>query len=217
MERVSKEVEFLNTPKVRKIVDAAKVEFFENGIMSSKLKDIAKRAKIGEATLYRTFEDKVALTKLVALDYWYKMAVQYDGWIESQDDGTFTGLDKMIYFIKVFKVLYKEDRPFLKFLEDFDNYMMSVDAKSNNDGYEKMILMQKDQFYKFADEARKDGSIRPELTSSELYAFISQTVVPTSQKLAMRVGYLYSDEDLDPLKALDNLIDMFRCFCEPKK
>ena len=54
----TKEQEMLAKPKINKVVQAAKVEFNNHGILNSKIKNIAKRSNIGEASFYRYFKDK---------------------------------------------------------------------------------------------------------------------------------------------------------------
>lgn len=222
MSKLQETLVLLENVKVRKIVDAAKIEFNNYGIINSKLKDIAKRAGIGEATLYRTFKDKRELTQVVAFDYWYEKYQQYDGFIASQLDETNSGLDHILLFMEVFKIMYLEHTEFIKFLEDFDAYMMSI-VKNGEfirdvlPVHEELLLELKKQFLEFVAVAKEDGSIRKELCEVELYAFVSQTLMSTIQKLARRTGYLKADEDLEPVRLIENLIEMFKCFVSPKE
>ena len=52
------------------IMDAAILEFIENGIDNSKISDIAKRAEVGTVTVYRYFENKHRLLIYIAAWYW---------------------------------------------------------------------------------------------------------------------------------------------------
>ena len=58
---LTEEQQMLAKPRINNVVQAAKIEFAKNGIMNSKIKDIAKRANVGEASVYRYFSDKPAL------------------------------------------------------------------------------------------------------------------------------------------------------------
>ena len=52
------EMNLLKNERIQRVIDAAKSEFSLNGIKNSKLRIIAKRAKVGEASMYRYFKDK---------------------------------------------------------------------------------------------------------------------------------------------------------------
>lgn len=211
-EKYIEEVKLLKNVRINRVVQAAKKEFAIHGIINSKIKDIAVRAEVGEASVYRYFADKVALAKVVAFEYWQTEAgIFYKYFGENVDDKT-TGLRQIEVFLSIFKELYLNHKDFLKFVEDFDNYMMSFESDEKSANFENMIMGIKLQFYELIKTGVKDGSIRDDVVPSELYSFVSQTMVSTTQKLAIRVGYLHSDQDLYPITCLNNLVEMFLCF-----
>ena len=209
MNKYSEELKLLENKKVKQIILAAREEFSEKGIIYAKLKDIAKRAKVGEATLYRNFADKRALAKLVAFDYWMEKSTLHFEFNSKYVTEESTSLDKVRIYLGMFKELYINHAEFLKFMEDFDNYMMNLKRINEHDNYEDMIMAIKEQFRILVKNGIEDGSIRDDITPDEMYQFVAQVMVSTTQKLAMRVGYLESDEGIEPLNVLDNLIDMF--------
>jgi len=206
------ELKLLENVRVNKIVKAAREEFRVNGIINSKLKDIAKKAKVGEATLYRHFADKTALAKLVAFDFWYEESAFLNAFIVSNFSDDKNGLEKVLLFLSIFKESYKNHKDFLKFMEDFDNYMMNAVEEVQPSSFETLVLSIKSQFISYVEEGKNDGSIRNDIPNEEMYAFVSQVVISTIQQLAIRTGYLQSDNGLDADKLLDNLFEMFICF-----
>lgn len=212
MNNYVEELKLLENERVFKIVKSAREQFALKGIIGSKLKDIAKNAKVGEATLYRHFKDKAELAKLVAFDYWVEESTFLTEYMEVKFVGNLTGLQKVIVFLQIFKESYVNHRPFLKFLEDFDNFMMRFDNHNVPSSFEEMILEIKGIFIEFVHEGVKDKSIREDVVDEELYGFVSQVMISTIQQLAIRTGYLQSDNGLDTIKLLDNLIEMFVCF-----
>ena len=211
MSELNNELKLLENKRIRAIIDAAKVEFGINGIINTKLKDISKRAKVGEATLYRNFTDKTALVKLVAYDYWYEESLFFEKYLKENILESDSGLNKLVAFVSVFKISYNEHVEFLKFIEDVDNYMMKIENESRASGFEVMILKLKEYFISMVVEGMEDGSIRPGIDVEEAYALMSQVFIPVVQNLAIRVGYLQSDDGLDTEKLLNNLIQMFVC------
>ena len=72
------EISLLKNERIQRVIEAAKIEFNEHGIKNAKLRIIAKRAKVGEASIYRYFKDKTDLIKIVALSYWQNHANLFD-------------------------------------------------------------------------------------------------------------------------------------------
>lgn len=217
MSEFNKDLTLLENKKVQDIIAAAKVEFEENGIIGTKLKDIAKRAKVGEATLYRNFADKTALARLVAFTFWQEKGSLHDEYFLNNVAPKEKGIDKITSFLGIFKELYLNHRSFLKFLEDFDNYMMSITNIGTPSSFENTTMQIKEEFLDLVRFAKDDGTIKQSIKEEEIYQFMSQVMVSTTQKLAIRVGYLQSDEGIDAIKVLDNLVEMLVCVIENKE
>ena len=101
-----KEVTLLKNERIERVVEAAKVEFCQKGIKNSKLRIIAKRAKVGEASIYRYFKDKDDLIKIVALSYWQNHANLFDDYYYGQVINNDTGLKKIEVALNIFHHLY---------------------------------------------------------------------------------------------------------------
>lgn len=198
----------LENKKVRAIVDAAKVEFDINGIINAKLRDIAKRAKVGEATLYRYFPDKSKLAELVTFDYWNDSETIFASSLKIEEGETISGLDAVKRFLSIFKELYLNHRAFLKNTEDFDNYVMALATTNYKLNFEANIDLIKDQFIYMIEKGKMDGSIKEEVQGDYIYEIVSQVLMSTSQKMAIRVSYLQSEQGVNPVRVLDNLVEM---------
>jgi AcrR family transcriptional regulator len=207
-ERYFEEVQMLKNIRIKRVVDAAKVEFYKHGIIGAKIRSIAKRAQVGEASVYRYFEDKVALAKVVAFDYWNEKSSLYLEYQKEHLDTSKLGLEQLSNFMHIFIELYNNHREFLKFLEDFDTFMMSQDKPNKQSSFEQMVLNLKEDIINIVGLGQKDGSIKADIDPCDVYQFVSQVLVATTQKLAIRAGYLITDEHLDPKHVICRLIEM---------
>lgn len=203
------ELKMLENKRVKKVVAAARQEFTEQGIMNAKMKNIALRAGVGEASVYRYFSDKNELAKIVAFDYWNEMFVLFQEHLRITFQNAQTSLDKVKEFLLLYKVLYKEYPSFLVFTEDFDGYMQYVINDRKTAKFSSMIDGIKDFFLDLIKEGIKNGEIRKDLDLDYIYSFVSQVLAATTQKLVSRLGYLHKDLDNYGERCIDDLINMF--------
>lgn len=211
------EKELLEKKKVQSIVASARKEFLEKGIISSKLKDIAKNGGVGIATLYRYFRDKTALVSLVATSHWLEQGVFVEEYLSSHIAENDNGLEKLTAFLNMFKVSYVENQDFLKFLEDFDNYMMRIENVQGTSSFEDMIFQMKHDVVSLVELGISDGSIQEDADAEIVYAYISQVIVPTLQKLAIRAGHVETGSSVEPKELLDYLINLIVSEIKTKK
>ena len=203
------EISLLKNERIQRVIEAAKVEFNEQGIKNSKLRLIAKRAKVGEASIYRYFKDKDDLIKIVALSYWQNHANLFDDYYYSRVADKDTGLKKVEVSLNIFHHLYKNHKGFLKFVEDFDIYFANEEVTQSETSFQELIYSLKKRFVTIFDEGINDGTINPKFNGEDMYSFVSQVMVSTTQKLSSRIGYLHEEDPKYPVKCLNNLIEMF--------
>ena len=203
------EINLLKNERIERVIEAAKVEFNEQGIKNSKLRLIAKRAKVGEASIYRYFKDKDDLIKIVAFSYWQTHANLFDDYYYGNVVNKDTGLKKVEVSLNIFHHLYKNHKEFLKFVEDFDNYFANEIITPSDNSFQELIYSLKRRFVSIFVEGQNDGSIKPELSGEEMYSFVSQVMVSTTQKLSARIGFLHDEDEDYPIKCITNLITMF--------
>ena len=203
------EVNLLKNERIGRVIEAAKVEFSLNGIKNSKLRVIAKKAKVGEASIYRYFKDKDDLIKFVALSYWQNHENLFDDYYYGRLIGNDKGIKKIEIALQLFHHLYKNHKEFLKFVEDFDNYYANEVNTNAHNSFQDMMEGLKVRFLSLYNEGLKDGSINPKFDPEEMYSFISQIMTLTTQKLSSRIGYSNEEDQDFPIKCLDNLIAMF--------
>ena len=112
-----------------KLIDASKELFLKNSIASVTIQDIAVKANIGEATVYRYFKKKVNL--VVACATSMSEEVTKDYFIVNEND---TGFEAIKRFYEIYLYVYDKDINYFKFLNDFDSYI-EQESKSPDDEY----------------------------------------------------------------------------------
>lgn len=203
------EMSLLKNERIERVIEAAKVEFYLNGIKNSKLRIIAKRAKVGEASIYRYFKDKDDLIKIVALSYWQNHANSFDDYYYDRVSDKDNGLKKVEIALNIFHHLYKNHREFLKFVEDFDNYYANEDIDCEENSFQEIIHSLRKRFVSIFNQGIADGSINPKFEAEEKYNFVSQVMVCTTQKLSSTASNPLRNKGKDPERCISELIDMF--------
>jgi len=203
--------------KIKRILEAAKIEFDINGISNSKISSIAKRAKVGEASIYRYFTEKLYLVRFVAFDYWREQREVFDEYKDDNIDNRVSGLDKIKSYLGMFIEMYYKHRMFLKFMEDLDIYLVPSKTTEDENEFFEHIHYIKQTFIEMFEEGVHDGSINPDFVAEDLYSFVSQVMVSTTQKMALRLGYNHISDDKYAVNCLNNTINMYINYISNKK
>ncbi len=203
------DVPIVKKERIERIIEVAKVEFYKNGISNTKLSTIAKESKVGEASIYRYFTDKISLVELVAVDYWKNQTSVFNTYMADNINPFSNGLSKMKVYTGMFIKLYFNHKGFLKFMEDFDNFSLQSNVKTDDNSFIEYANYIKEVFIKIFEEGITDGSIKPELNKEIAYSFISQTMVSTTQKMSIRLDYSYLGSTEYAINCLNFTIDMF--------
>lgn len=211
------EVNQAKQERIDRIIEVAKREFEKNGIINAKLKTIAKEARVGEASIYRYFTDKVNLTQLVAYDYWKEQIQVFDEYLEDKIDKKSTGIIKIRVLLELFIELYRSHRGFLKFMDDFDNYQTQTKFSNEGNEFIEYVCYIKKTFIDLVDEGMQDGSINPNFNKETTYSFVSQVMLSLTQKIVLRQNYEHSSNDEYAINCLNTTIDMFIQYIKNKK
>ena len=181
----SKFQDLLGKPKIYAVVQAAKIEIEKHGIVNSKIKDIAKRANVGEATIYRHFADKSELVKLVAYEYLTSKSLQFQEFVQSRVNGTKNGIEQMEVIVDLFLDMYYNHKDLLQFMDDYQNYI-ATHTKNTPDNIGDYIVSLQKLTFAVIDQGYEDLSIPKSKSKEEIYEFMVLTFLPAIQTLALR-------------------------------
>jgi len=213
---LTEEQQLLAKPRINKVVQAAKVEFAINGIMNSKIKDIAKRAKVGEASVYRYFSDKTAIVNLVAYESWEIKSVLFENYLHSKFAHAKTGLDYLLGVFDLFTHFYYEHKDMLKFMEDYGNYLVLMNPDKTSNTFDSHMASLENQIHSLVDMGIADKSLDSTVVKEDLYDYIMMSLLPTIQNLAIRLSTTNKTPELNSKRLLNNIRRVFEYWIKNK-
>jgi AcrR family transcriptional regulator len=165
-------------------VQAARDLFLERTIDQVKMTDIADRAGIGVASLYRYFETKEAIAIAVATLLWQEIKDCYLPGLESPCFRQKSGIDQIRGILDVYAQLLKSHRPFLRFLSDFDAFcLQSGIPKEALSDYERSI----NDFYRpylaALERGKQDGTVAAQAEPELLYLTVNHVMLSLLKKI----------------------------------
>lgn len=150
--------------KLNFIIDVATELFLERSIATVTVKDIADRAGVGEATIYRYFKQKQNLVCAVAEKLQKQVFQEYYAPISG------SGYAKLEAFFGAYSKIFSEHREFYRFIGDFDAYLLSENlpaGKSYSDGVDHF----RNLFLSAYQEGIADGSVRKLEADPEIFYY----------------------------------------------
>ncbi|MEO3944748.1 TetR/AcrR family transcriptional regulator [Gorillibacterium sp. CAU 1737] len=203
------EVDHQKELRKEEVIQAAITVFKENGIENTKMTDIAKSAEVGVASIYRYFKTKPELVIEVAIRAWEITITAYLKDFDQTEYIARNGIQRVEALLSVFLTLYKEHKEFLRFIEEFDNYMIKEKISPDRLAvYEKTILNLMPFMMDALEKGKKDGSIKPSVHSEEFYMTLTHALISLCQKLISRNFILTSDQEIDGESQVKLMIDM---------
>ena len=187
--------------KINLIVESAQRLFFKKGIASVTIKDIAKDAGMGEATIYRHFQKKQNLVLAVAMSIFGAVSQEY--FHQSQYK---LGYQKIEAFYMSFYNIFKLHKDYYNFLAEFDLYI--AEQATDLGAYENAIRTFFDDFNYAYKLGLSDGSVK-EVENIELFYFTTtHSLLELCKKLAADAKVLKQDERYST-EEVETLIKLF--------
>ena len=157
----------LKEAKLNLIVESAQKLFFKRGIATVTIKDIAKDAGMGEATIYRHFQKKQNIVLAVAMSIFGAVSQEY--FHQSQYK---LGYEKIEAFYRSFYNIFVSHRDYYNFLAEFDLYI--AEQTTDLGTYENAIRTFFDDFNYAYTLGVKDGSVK-EVENIEIFYLTTNT------------------------------------------
>ena len=106
----------LKDKRMERAVSVCAELFLEHGIENVKMTDIADQSGVGVATLYRYFGTKTGISIAAMTFLWYDLRSLFSGIFDSESFTGQTGLKQMQDLLRMFVVLFKAHKGFLRLL-----------------------------------------------------------------------------------------------------
>lgn len=182
----------------KEVVQAAKIIFFEKSIEKATMQDIAIKAEVGVASVYRYYSTKLDLVMAVALDYWER---DY-GLVEALLIGT--GIEQTSQVIDYFSKKFGDNPSMLIFMEQFGAYMSSCEKEQLPiEAYEKIITSNNKLLTGVIRKGILDGSIRLDVKAEEVGNTCVELLMSLAQKQVLREQILQSKGQIEGSTALE--------------
>ena len=185
------------------IISNAKELFLLKSINEVTIYDIAKKAGIGEATVYRYFKNKLNLVIETAVEMSKDVYEDYFKFSENEK-----GYDIIYKFYNSFYLIFKYHMEFFSFINEFDSFLVSSDSYDSID-YETSILQFKNVYDKAYEKGIYDGTIKAQEDPDTFYYATTHSLLSLCKKLAVRKDILENDKLVskeEELKMMVNII-----------
>ena len=209
--REKRKIELENQKNQRKeeVISAALEVFKKQGVENAKMTDIAKKAEIGVASVYRYFKTKPDLVVEAACKFLEDEISELSQYYSNKDFIEKDGITKVKEILVVFIKLYREHKDFLRFIDQFDTYAIKENvSKEKLSVYERKIIDLKPLLVNALECGKEDGTIRRDLNSERLYFTINHALMSLCQKLVLKGDILKSDEYVESEEQIKIIIEM---------
>ncbi len=189
-------------------LDSACALFREKGIESVKMTDVARKAKIGIASLYRYFDTKEKLVIACAVKMWEQVIGMILPRFKDEEFEKLNGFEKVSRIMRVYKILCDEHKDFVKFVALFDSYCLNHKIEPDRlADYEQMITTLYRYFSDAFDSGVKDGSIKKDIDKKLFYLTCNHALMAVVQKLVS--GEILSQDNFGDSTEADVMTDIF--------
>lgn len=190
--------------------------YLSTGISEAKMTDIAEQAQIGVASLYRYFGTKQLFTVKVASYIWKTTLKDLEPIFTGPRYEAMTGLEQVQTLMNLFHVFMDERRPFLRFLSEFDMFVIKEHLSQEHLAeYESCSLNILPVMTRAIEKGAADGTIKPDVDPALFYYTVTDCLISMCQKFAW--GNVPNSEDPQMNRqALKMAIDMFVTYIRAK-
>lgn len=186
--------------------------YLSKGISAIKMTDIADESQIGVASLYRYFKTKRQLTIEVGIYLWNEIKPMFEELVNNDDYKNSDSLVQIDKLAQVYKTLYNQYNSFLRFIDDFDRYVVEEKITSQElSEYENSVFNFYGFYAKAIKKGRREGLIRTDFDSKLLYFTTMHSLMALCRKLSLP-KILKSDFEVDGESELSVLIDAFNSY-----
>ena len=164
--------------KTNFIADQALALFLERSIGEVTVHDIALRAGVGEATIYRYFSTKYNLVCAAATKLEKQIFETHFGQSHAAN-----GFEKLKEFYGTYLEIFASHREFFKFINEFDAFMIS-EGKTDSNEYASGLDMFKALCSGAYAQGLSDGSIAPVGNWETFYYATTHALLELCKKLS---------------------------------
>lgn len=182
----------------QKILEAAMALFCEKGLEETSIDEIAGRAGVGSATIYRYYETKAQLAIQSGVEYWKKIAQKYLNVTEIKGYSDMTGLKQLECIMDALVMIFEEERGFLKYLQEFEVFVRRYEIDMERlAAYEESIMSLKPRVTDALEKGLQDGTLSFEWSPNEVCYSLAHTAFGVMKRFAWNGSMLELDSQVE--------------------
>ena len=182
----------------QKILEAAMALFCETGLDETSIDEIAGRAGVGSATIYRYYETKAQLAIQSGVEYWKKIAQQYLNLTEIKGYSDMTGLKQLECIMDALVMIFEKERGFLKYLQEFEVFVRRYEIDMERLAeYEESIMSLKPRVTDALEKGLQDGTLSFEWSPNEVCYSLAHTAFGVMKRFAWNGSMLNLDSQVE--------------------
>ena len=188
----------------RRILDAGFCIFSEMSIDKVSMANVANKAGIGIATLYRYYRTKPELVVAVGTHVWSNFIRDYT---PIRNDDKMTAVEELEFFLDSFLELYKNHKKLLCFNQFFNIYIRNeaVPKKALN-SYNEMVDKLAIRFHRIYVKGENDKTLCTEMSEKAMFLSIVHLMLAAVTRYAIGLVYEEDSESYKELILLKNMI-----------
>ena len=188
----------------RRILDAGFCIFSEMSIDKVSMANVANKAGIGIATLYRYYRTKPELVVAVGTHVWSNFIRNYT---PIRNDDKITAVEELEFFLDSFLELYKNHKKLLCFNQFFNIYIRNeaVPPKALN-SYNEMVDKLAMRFHRTYVKGERDKTLCTEMSEKAMFLSIVHLMLAAVTRYAIGLVYEKDSESYKELILLKNMI-----------
>ena len=188
----------------RRILDAGFCIFSEMSIDKVSMANVANKAGIGIATLYRYYRTKPELVVAVGTHVWSNFIRDYT---PIRNDDKITAVEELEFFLDSFLELYKNHKKLLCFNQFFNIYIRNeaVPPKALN-SYNEMVDKLAMRFHRTYVKGERDKTLCTEMSEKAMFLSIVHLMLAAVTRYAIGLVYEKDSESYNELILLKNMI-----------
>ena len=182
----------------QKILEAAMALFCEKGLEETSIDEIAGRAGVGSATIYRYYETKAQLAIQSGVEYWKKIAQQYLNLTEIKGYSDMTGLKQLECIMDALVMIFEKERGFLKYLQEFEVFVRRYEIDMERlAAYEESIMSLKPRVTDALEKGLQDGTLSFEWSPNEVCYSLAHPAFGVMKRFAWNGSMLELDSQVE--------------------
>ena len=188
----------------RRILDSGFCIFSEMSIDKVSMANVANKAGIGIATLYRYYRTKPELVVAVGTHVWSNFIRNYT---PIRNDDKITAVEELEFFLDSFLELYKNHKKLLCFNQFFNIYIRNeaVPPKALN-SYNEMVDKLAMRFHRTYVKGERDKTLCTEMSEKAMFLSIVHLMLAAVTRYAIGLVYEKDSESYNELILLKNMI-----------